>query len=238
MSVTKGPTQRSTQQSTQRSAQREQTVARLIELGAVAVLRLRDPASAEEVIDAICAGGVRAVEVTVTIPGAIELIERTAARLGDDVLLGVGSVLDVETARRAVDAGARYVVSPVFSQDVVDAAHALDVPALPGAFSPTEILRAHEAGADIVKVFPAEVFGVPFIKGVLAPMPFLKLMPTGGVTPDNVGDWIRAGAVAVGVGSALLDPKLIAARDFDALTERARRMARGVAEARSPRGPA
>lgn len=218
--------------------EREGTVSRLMELGAVAVLRLRDPESADRVIDAICTGGVRAVEVTVTIPDAVELIERTARRLGDDVLLGVGSVLDAETARRAVDAGARYVVSPVFDPHVVSAAHTLGVPALPGAFSPSEILRAHRAGADIVKVFPAEVFGVPFIKGVLAPMPFLRLMPTGGVTPDNVGDWIRAGAVAVGVGSALLDPRLIAAGDFAGLTERARRMARGVAEARTPRGPA
>lgn len=218
--------------------QREQTVSRLIDLGAVAVLRLRDAAPAERVIDAICAGGVRAVEVTVTIPDALALIERTARRLGDDVLLGVGSVLDPETARRAVDAGARYVVSPVFDAEVVARAHDLGVPALPGAFSPTEVLRAHRSGADIVKVFPAEVFGVPFIKGVLAPMPFLRLMPTGGVTPDNVGDWIRAGAVAVGVGSALLDPRLIAAGDLAALTERAQRMARGVAEARAARGAA
>lgn len=213
---------------------REQTVARLIELGAVAVLRLRDSAPAEHVIDAICTGGVRAVEVTVTMPDALAVIERMAKRLGDDVLLGVGSVLDSYTARRAVDAGARYVVSPVFQADVVEAAHAAGVPALPGAFSPTEILRAHQAGADIVKVFPAEVFGPAFIKGVLAPMPFLRLMPTGGVTPDNVGEWIRAGAVAVGVGSALLDPKLIADSDWATLTERARRMAQGVTDARRP----
>lgn len=217
--------------------EREGTVSRLMELGAVAVLRLRDPEPADRVIDAICAGGVRAIEVTVTIPDALELIERIARRLGDDVLLGVGSVLDVETARRAVDAGARYVVSPVFDPHVVSAAHTLGVPALPGAFSPSEILRAHRAGADIVKVFPAEVFGVPFIKGVLAPMPFLRLMPTGGVTPDNVGDWLRAGAVAVGVGSALLDPKLITAGDFAGLTDRARRMAHGVIQARDPRVP-
>lgn len=212
--------------------ERERIVARLTELGAVAVLRLRDPAPAGRVIDAICNGGVRAVEVTVTIPHAFSVIERTANQLGDDVLLGVGSVLDADTARRAVDAGARYVVSPVFQSEVVEAAHAAGVPALPGAFSPTEILRAHQAGADIVKVFPAEVFGPAFIKGVLAPMPFLRLMPTGGVTPDNVGDWIRAGAVAVGVGSALLDPKLIANEDWATLTERARRMAQGVADAR------
>jgi 2-dehydro-3-deoxyphosphogluconate aldolase/(4S)-4-hydroxy-2-oxoglutarate aldolase len=109
--------------------------------------------------------------------------------------------------------------------------HQQGVPATPGAFTPTEILRAHEAGADVVKVFPADVFGPGFIQGVLAPLPFLRLMPTGGVTPDNAGDWIRAGAVAVGLGSALVDPKRVAAGDFDTLTERARRLSQNVAEA-------
>ena len=115
---------------------------------------------------------------------------------------------------------------------MIEEAHRLGVPAMPGAFSPTEILDAHEAGADIVKITPAEVLGVAFLKGVLAPMPFLRLMPTGGVTPENVGDWLRAGAVAVGVGSALVDAKLVAAGDFATLTERARRMAAGVEHAR------
>lgn len=228
---------------TQRTPGSEPTAGRaaltraIVEAGAVAVLRMSDGARGARVIDAICAGGIRAVEVTVTVPGAIDLIADAARRLGDDLLLGVGSVLDAETARRAVDAGARYVVSPVLDPAVVAEAHRLDVPALPGAFTPTEALAAHRAGADIVKIFPAEVVGMGFLKGVLAPMPFLRLMPTGGVTPENVGDWLRAGAVAVGVGSALLDPALIAADRYAALTERARRMADGVRAARAGTTP-
>jgi len=204
----------------------------LLARGAVAVIRMKSADQAMRVIEACQAGGVSAVEITVTTPGALELIEQVAGAMADDVLVGVGSVLDAGTARRSVDAGARYVVSPVFQAEVVEEAHRLGVPALPGAFTPTEIIRAHQAGADVVKVFPAEVLGIAFIKGVLAPMPFLRLMPTGGVTPDNVGDWVRAGAVGVGVGSALLDPALIAAGDFAGLTARARRFADGVADAR------
>jgi 2-dehydro-3-deoxyphosphogluconate aldolase/(4S)-4-hydroxy-2-oxoglutarate aldolase len=215
------------------NAARDEVVNRIRALGAVAVVRMKDAAQAMRMVEAIHRGGVSAIEVTVTTPGAIALIAQVTSALGDDVLVGVGSVLDVETARRAVDAGARYVVSPVFDEDVVREAHALGVPAMPGAFTPTEVLRAHRAGADVVKVFPSEVLGPAFLKGVLAPMPFLKLMPPGGVTPDNVGQWIRAGAVAVGVGSALMDPKLIAAADWDGLTALARRLADGVAQARA-----
>lgn len=212
------------------------TVERMRALGVVAVVRMKDAGRAMQTVAAIHAGGVSAIEVTVTTPGALELIALVSRELGDAVLVGVGSVLDVETARRAVDAGARYVVSPVFDEEVVRAAHDLGVPAMPGAFTPTEVLRAHRAGADVVKVFPGEVLGPAFIKGVLAPMPFLRLMPTGGVTPDNVGTWIKAGAVAVGVGSALMDPKMIAAGDFAGLTGLARRLADGVAQARAELG--
>ena len=215
-----------------RAAGRQQLVERVIELGAIAVVRLNDTTGALRAIEAIRAGGIAGVEVTMTTPGALALIEEAARTMGDDVLVGVGSVLDADGARRAVDVGARYVVSPVFKQEIVDEAHRLDVPAMPAGFTPTEILRAHEAGADIVKVNPAEVLGVAFVKGVLAPMPFLRLMPTGGVTPENVGEWLRAGAVAVGVGSALVDPKLVAGGGFATLTARARRMAESVAQAR------
>ena len=211
---------------------REELVRRVIELGAIAVVRLKDAAGALRAVEAIRAGGIAAIELTMTTPGALALIAEIARVMGDDVLVGVGSVLDAPTARRAVEAGARYVVSPVFKREVVEEAHRQGVPAMPAGFTPTEILTAHEAGADIVKINPAEVLGIAFVKGVLAPMPFLRLMPTGGVTPENVGDWLRAGAVAVGVGSALVDPKLVDAGDFAALTARARRMAEGVAEAR------
>lgn len=208
---------------------------RLFSLGGVAVLRLRSANDAVDVIAALQAGGVSAIEVTVTTPDAMRIIEQASTRV-PDAFLGVGSVLGAETARHAVESGARFVVSPVFRPEVVAEAHRLGVPAGPGAFTPTEILRAHEAGADVVKIFPSEVLGLPFLKGVLAPMPFLKLMPTGGVTPDNAGDWIRAGAVAVGLGSALVDPALVANRDFAGITARARRLTDSIASARSAGG--
>jgi len=152
---------------------------------------------------------------------------------GDAVTVGVGSVLDAETARRAVAAGARYVVSPVFKPEIVAEAHRLDVPVMPGCFTPTEILTATEAGADVVKVFPADVFGPTFFKAVLAPMPHLRMMPTGGVSLTNAGDWIRAGAVAVGVGSALLDKQAIADGDWATLTQKARTLRASVEAGRA-----
>ena len=212
---------------------RQVLVDEIIRCGAIAVVRLSDSAGVIRAIEAILAGGIRAIELTMTTPGAIALIGETRRVFGDDVLLGVGSVLDAPSTRRAVEAGARYVVSPVFRPAMIEEAHRLGVPAMPGAFSPTEILDAHDGGADVVKITPAEVLGIAFLKGVLAPMPFLRLMPTGGVTPENVGDWLRAGAVAVGVGSALVDPKLVASGDFATLTERARRMAASVNQARA-----
>jgi 2-dehydro-3-deoxyphosphogluconate aldolase/(4S)-4-hydroxy-2-oxoglutarate aldolase len=206
---------------------------RVERLGAVAVVRLDNTESAIRVADALHAGGVTALEITVTVPDAFSVIAAITRRFGDEVCVGVGTVLDVETVRGAVAAGARYVVSPVFRPAVIAESHRLGVPAMPGAITPTEMLTAHEAGADVVKIFPADRFGPGYLKSVLAPMPFLRLMPTGGVTPDNVGDWIDAGAVAVGLGGALVDARLVAAGDWSAITARARRVADGVAAARA-----
>ena len=208
-------------------------ITRAIEtLGVVAVIRLQDPARLRAVIDAIAAGGVRAIEVTMTVPRAIEMIREIAPSLPADVWFGAGTVLDADTAKRVVDAGARFVVSPVFRRDVISACHAREVPSMPGCLTPTEILDAWEAGADIVKVFPATTFGPGYLKDVRAPLPQVKLMPTGGVTLDNAGDWIRAGAVAVGVGSALLDSAAIAAGNYSILEANARRIVASVAAAR------
>ena len=203
---------------------------RLTALGAIAVVRLDDAEAAVRAADAVHAGGVSAIEVTLTTPGALDVIRALSAR--DGVLVGAGSVLDADGARDAIAAGARYLVSPVVIPALVEIGHAMDLPVLLGAFTPTEILAAHRAGADAVKVFPSDVLGPAFIRGVLGPMPFLRLVPTGGVTPVNVGDWLRAGAVAVGLGGALVDPKRVAAGDFAALTERARMVADAVAAAR------
>ncbi len=205
----------------------------VLESGAVAVIRMADARRLIRVIEAVRAGGVTAIEVTMTTPNALGVIEEVAREMGDTVQVGVGSVLSAEVARQAVDAGARYVVSPVFKPEIIAESHRLGVPAMPGCFTPTEILTATEAGADIVKVFPADILGMAFFKGVLAPMPHLKMMPTGGVSLTNAGDWIRAGAVAVGVGSALLDKRAIEAEDYATLSENARTLCRSVAEARS-----
>jgi 2-dehydro-3-deoxyphosphogluconate aldolase / (4S)-4-hydroxy-2-oxoglutarate aldolase len=201
-------------------------------LGVVAVIRLKDPARLRAVVDALADGGVRALEVTMTVPRAVAMIRELAPTLPDGFLLGAGTVIDPKTAHAVIDAGASFVVGPVFRPDVIAACHERDVAAMPGCFSPTEILAAHECGADIVKVFPATMLGPQFIKDVRAPLPHVKLMPTGGVTLDNAGDWIRAGAVAVGIGSALLDAKAIESGRYDVVIANARRVIENVAAAR------
>lgn len=212
---------------------RQETVKRIEQLGIVAVIRLRDPGKLRAVVDAIVAGGVQALEVTMTVPGAVELIRGLAPTLPEGFLLGAGTVIDAPTAHAVIDAGAQFVISPVFRRAVIDACHERGVPAAPGCFTPTEILEAHDAGADIVKVFPATTLGPQYIKDVRAPLPQVRLMPTGGVTPDNAGDWIRAGAVAVAAGSSLLDSAAIDAGRFEVITANARRFVANVTAARA-----
>jgi 2-dehydro-3-deoxyphosphogluconate aldolase / (4S)-4-hydroxy-2-oxoglutarate aldolase len=209
-------------------------VARQLEqLGIVAVIRVKDPERVRGIVSALAAGGVRALEVTMTVPGAVDLIRDLAPRIPDGFLLGAGTVTDAATARAVIDAGASFVVGPVFRVDVLAACHERGVPAIPGCLSPTEILDAYEAGADIIKVFPATALGPQFIKDVRAPLPQVKLMPTGGVTVENAGDWIRAGAVAVGLGSALVDAAAAESGRFEEITSRAERAVANVAAARS-----
>lgn len=200
--------------------------------GVVAVIRLRDPELLQGVVDALMAGGVRALEITMTVPRAVELIAGLADTLPPEFELGAGTVLDADTARLVIEAGARFVVSPIFKPEIIEVCRDEDVVAAPGCFSPTEILTAWEAGADIVKVFPATVLGPGFFKDVRAPLPQVRLMPTGGVTKENAGDWIRAGAVALGVGTAILDAKAIEERRFHVVTENARHFVEAVRRAR------
>lgn len=215
------------------STGRAAVVRTIEELGVVAVIRMRDAAKLRHVIDALADGGVRAIEVTMTVPNAVALIEELAPSLPSTILLGAGTVTDGSTARAVIDAGARFVVGPVFRRDVMDVCRERDVAVAPGCFSPTEIFDAHQFGADIVKVFPATALGPQYLKDLRAPMPQLKLMPTGGVTLDNAGDWIRAGAVAVGAGSALLDNAAIESGRLEVITANARRIVASVGEARS-----
>jgi 2-dehydro-3-deoxyphosphogluconate aldolase/(4S)-4-hydroxy-2-oxoglutarate aldolase len=215
------------------SSRRAGVTAQIEALGVVAVIRLKDPGKLRAVVDALAEGGVRALEVTMTVPGAVDLIRALASSLPSGFLLGAGTVTDATTARAVIDAGAGFVVGPVFRPDVIAACHERDVPAMPGCFSPTEILAAHECGADIVKVFPATMLGPQFLKDVRAPLPQVKLMPTGGVTVENAGDWIRAGAVAVGLGSSLLDARAIESSRFDVITANARAVVANIAAARA-----
>ena len=211
---------------------RESVVAQVEEAGIVAIIRMKEPEKVRAVAEAIGQGGVRALEVTMTVPGAVGLIAELAPQMPAGFLLGAGTVLDAETVARVVDAGAQFVVSPVFRREVLSACHARGTAAMPGCFTPTEILDAWDAGADVVKVFPATALGPGFFKDVRAPLPQVKLMPTGGVTLENAGDWIRAGAVAVGVGTALLDAKAIAAGDYRALRANAERIVANVRAAK------
>jgi 2-dehydro-3-deoxyphosphogluconate aldolase / (4S)-4-hydroxy-2-oxoglutarate aldolase len=215
------------------SQSREALTAAMERAGVVAVIRMKDPKKVQAVVDAIAEGGVRAIEVTMTVPGAIDLIATLAPRMPAGFLFGAGTVVDAATAKQVIDVGAQFIVSPVFRASLIAACHERGVPVTPGCFTPTEILDAWDAGADIVKVFPATALGPGYIKDVRAPLPQVKLMPTGGVTVDNAGEWIKAGAVAVGVGSALLDTKAIDAGDYGVLRAKAERIVANVNAARS-----
>jgi len=201
---------------------REEIVAKIVELKVVAVVRMDDSTKLIKVANAIHDGGVKAIEITLTVPNAIETIALASEEIGEKVLIGVGSVLNGEMAQRAIDAGAKYVVSPILKKEIIEVSHNNGVPAMSGTFTPTEAQLAFEAGADIIKIFPADVLGMAFIKGIKAPMPHLKVMPTGGVSLTNVGEWLNAGACAVGVGSALIDKKAIKDENYLVLTENAK----------------
>ncbi len=202
---------------------READLARVLDCGIVAVVRFADPGPLVEVVRALAEGGVTVAEVTFTVPNAVEVIREAKRQLGDRVLLGAGTVLDTETARSAFLAGAEFVVSPAVNLDVIRMCRRYDKLVMPGAFTPTEILSAWEAGADIVKVFPADVVGPGFFKAVRGPLPQVKLMPTGGVDLTTAADFLNAGAVCLGVGSQLVDPKLVSAGNFAAITELAKK---------------
>ncbi len=175
----------------------------LLASGVIAVLRAREAKGLTAVARALHDGGVRALEITLTTPGAVAGIAELA-HAEDGMLVGAGTVLDAAAARSVLDAGARFVVSPTLEPDVIRLCRDHNVPCIPGAFTPTEILQAWRAGAALVKLFPAAAVGPGFVRDVLAPLPFLRIVPSGGVTLDSVGDWIRAGAAAVSLGSALL----------------------------------
>src|SRR3954464_14552934 len=197
---------------------KELNLRRVLDCGVVAVVRSPDSGQLVEVCRALADGGVTVVEITMTVPDALDVVRAVRRALGDRVLLGAGTILDPETARAALLAGAEYLVSPTLDLDVIRLCQRYDKLVMPGAFTPTEILTAWEAGADIVKVFPADVVGPAFFKAVRAPLPQVKLMPTGGVDLNTAADFLKAGAACLGVGGKLVDAKAVAAGDFTRLT--------------------
>ncbi len=211
---------------------KERNLKRIVDCGVLAIVRFERSEQLVQVAQAIKAGGVDVIEFTMTTPNALAILEASTREFGDDVLLGAGTVLDPETARAAILSGARFVVSPSLNPKVIELCHRYSVIVVPGALTPTEILTAWELGADLVKVFPAAAMGPGYIKDVLAPLPQVKLLPTGGVSLGNVAEFIKAGATAVAAGSSLVEKKAVAARDFARLTETARTFIAAIREAR------
>ena len=195
---------------------------RVLDCGIVAVVRSPDSQQLVEVARALADGGVSVVEITMTVPNALEVVRQVRQALGDRLLLGAGTVLDAETARAALLAGAEYLVSQTLNLDVIRLCRRYEKLVMPGALTPTEILTAWEAGADIVKVFPADVVGPAFFKAMRGPLPQIRLMPTGGVDLTTAAEFLKAGACCLGVGGQLVEPKAVAERNFDRIRELAR----------------
>ena len=212
---------------------REQHVRWIEQTGLIAIVRLDSAAELVRAARAVAAGGGAVIEVTMTTPGALITIEESTKDLGGDVLIGAGTVLDAETARAAILAAAEFIVAPTMNSNVIEMCHRYDKVVVPGAYTPTEILKAWEFGADFVKVFPAETGGPPYIKAVRAPLPQVKLIPVGGVSVETAEAFIRAGAVALGVGSNLVNRQFVMEGRFDELTATAQALSLAVQKARS-----
>jgi 2-dehydro-3-deoxyphosphogluconate aldolase / (4S)-4-hydroxy-2-oxoglutarate aldolase len=211
---------------------KETHLQQVLECGIVAVIRSHDSQQLVDVARALADGGVTVIEITMTVPDALEVMRQVRKSLGQRILLGAGTILDAETGRAAILAGAEYLVSPTLNLDVIKLCQRYDKLVMPGAFTPTEILTAWEAGADIVKVFPADVVGPLFFKAMRGPLPQIRLMPTGGVDLNTAPAFLQAGACCLGVGGQLVEPKAIATGNFERIRELARRYVDVVAEVR------
>jgi 2-dehydro-3-deoxyphosphogluconate aldolase/(4S)-4-hydroxy-2-oxoglutarate aldolase len=201
---------------------KEAHLRQVLDCGIVAVVRAPDSRRLVEVVRALAEGGVTVVEITMTVPDALGVVREVRREMGERVLLGAGTILDPETARAALLAGAEYLVAPTLNLDVIRLCRRYDKLVMPGALTPTEILAAWEAGADIVKVFPAEVVGPAFFKAMRGPLPQIRLMPTGGVDLTTAADFLRAGACCLGLGSQLVEPRAVAEGNFDRIRDLAR----------------
>jgi len=205
----------------------------LADPGIIAVVRAQKPEQVVPLSEALIAGGVMAVEITMTTPNALAAIREAREKVGARALIGVGTVLDAATCRAALEAGAEFVVTPVCRPEFVPLAHAAGRPVMLGAYTPTEAQTAHEAGSDFVKIFPADTLGPGYIKALRAPLPHLRIVPTGGVDVANVADFLRAGCAALGVGSSLVSAKLLQEANWGELTRRAAEFVRAARAARA-----
>jgi 2-dehydro-3-deoxyphosphogluconate aldolase / (4S)-4-hydroxy-2-oxoglutarate aldolase len=209
-----------------------ENIQRLMDSGLVAVIRRPPQEKIESIAEALVNGGVGALEITVDTIGAFEMIHQLKQRYEGKVLVGAGTVLDAETAKRAIEAGADFIFSPIFDLETIQMTNRYGKISIPGVLTPTEIVKAYEAGADILKVFPADALGKDYIKNLQGPLGHIPMMPTGGVSIDNVEYFIKSGAVAVGVGGTLLDKKAIDENQFEILTEKARQFSEAIQRAR------
>jgi 2-dehydro-3-deoxyphosphogluconate aldolase / (4S)-4-hydroxy-2-oxoglutarate aldolase len=213
---------------------RTQIIERIEETGLVPVVRASSADEAMRVIDAIKEGGVSVLEITMTVPGAVKVIEEVVAKYGSEATVGAGTVLDPETARACILAGAQFVVSPALNLDTIALCRRYSVPVMPGALTPTEVVTAWQAGADFVKVFPcSSMGGASYIKNLKGPLPHIKFIPTGGVSLKTAADFIKAGSSALGVGTDLVDVKAIRAGEAHVVTERAKQFTEIIKEARA-----
>ena len=197
-------------------------MALLTKPGIISVVRTEKPAQLPFICEALLAGGVHAIEITFTVPDAIEAIRQASRKFGSRALIGAGTVLNAATCHGAIDAGAEFIVSPVTRLELIEAAHAADRPVMLGAYTPTEALTAHEAGADFIKIFPADKLGPGYIKALRAPLPQLRIVPTGGVDLNTAADFLKAGCAALGVGGSLLTPEILRSENWAELTRLAR----------------
>jgi 2-dehydro-3-deoxyphosphogluconate aldolase/(4S)-4-hydroxy-2-oxoglutarate aldolase len=212
---------------------KQEVIRKIKDTGLIPVVRATTGDEAMRAIDALREGGVSVLEITMTVPGAVKLIEEVVTRYGNDAVVGAGTVLDPETAKACIGSGAQFIVSPALNSETVAYCRSVDIVVMPGALTPTEVVQAWNAGADFVKVFPAgAVGGARYLKALKAPLPHIELVPTGGVSLTTAGDFIRAGAAALGVGSDLVDLNAIREGQAVQITERARQFLEIVREAR------
>ena len=203
-------------------SKRFEIISRLLDPGIIAVVRTSSTEQVLPVCEALLAGGVIALEITFTVPNALDAIQQACARFGHDALIGAGTVLNAEMTRNAIYAGAKFIVSPITRAEIVTAAHEASVPAMLGAYTPTEAQTAHEAGADFIKLFPADKLGPSYVKSLRAPLPHLKIVPTGGVDLNTAAEFLKAGCAALGVGGSLLTAEILKTSNWTELTRLAR----------------